>query len=87
MHSTLMLTDLETFSGNHASSIREEGKIYSATRDGKVSWVSTEDVGSVAHRALTNEPAENTANVLLGPELLSYDDVRASTRPLRLVDV
>ncbi len=82
-----MLTDLETFSGNHASSIREEGKIYSATRDGKVSWVSTEDVGSVAHRALTNEPAENTANVLLGPELLSYDDVRASTRPLRLVDV
>jgi festuclavine dehydrogenase len=32
----------------------------------------------VAYHALVDEPAHNTAHLVLGPELLSYDDVRDS---------
>ncbi|KAL2183779.1 hypothetical protein L209DRAFT_810113 [Thermothelomyces heterothallicus CBS 203.75] len=34
-------------------SIRDEGKVYSATGDGRVPWVSADDTAAVAVRALT----------------------------------
>jgi uncharacterized protein YbjT (DUF2867 family) len=44
----------------------------------KSPFVSADDVAAVAFRALTDEVAHNTDHLLLGPELLSYDDVSYS---------
>ncbi|KAK0667621.1 hypothetical protein QBC41DRAFT_323667 [Cercophora samala] len=60
---------------NHKESIRSESKIYSATEDGKIPWVSADDIASVAVRALTGEEAPNTEWMVLGPELLSYAEI------------
>jgi festuclavine dehydrogenase len=49
--------------------------MYSATEEGKVSWISTDDVGAVAFKALTDERLKSIDPILVGPELLSYDDV------------
>ena len=51
--------------------------MYSATGDGKIPWVSADDIAAVAVRALTDEVAPNTEYLVLGPELLSYGDVRS----------
>ncbi|KAK4248490.1 hypothetical protein C7999DRAFT_13616 [Corynascus novoguineensis] len=59
----------------HVKSIREEGKIYSATGDGKIPWVSADDIAAVAVRTLTDERAHNTDYLILGPDLLSYGDI------------
>ncbi|KAK4105395.1 NAD(P)-binding protein [Parathielavia hyrcaniae] len=59
---------------SHVKSIKEESKIYSATGEGKIPWVSADDIAAVAVRALTNEVPPNTEYLVLGPELLSYDE-------------
>lgn len=59
----------------HVRSIKEEGKLYSATGGGKIPWVSADDIAAVAVQALTREDAPNTEYLILGPELLGYDDV------------
>ncbi len=66
---------VENFSRGHVASIKEKGIIASASEDGVARWISTDDVGAVAYRALTDETLKNTDHILLGPELLSYDDV------------
>ncbi|KAK2047274.1 family ergot alkaloid biosynthesis protein [Colletotrichum somersetense] len=60
---------------NHRKAIVNESTIYSATADGKIPWVATEDIAAVAYQLLTQEDAPNDEYVVLGPELLSYDDV------------
>ncbi|KAK3310647.1 uncharacterized protein B0T15DRAFT_564552 [Chaetomium strumarium] len=60
---------------NHVKSIREESKIYSATGDGKIPWVSADDIAAVAVRALTARDPPNTEYLVLGSELLSYGDI------------
>ncbi|KAJ4382526.1 hypothetical protein N0V85_008553 [Neurospora sp. IMI 360204] len=59
----------------HVRSIKEEGKLYSATSGGKIPWVSADDIAAVAVQALTREDAPNTEYLILGPELLGYDDI------------
>jgi uncharacterized protein YbjT (DUF2867 family) len=59
----------------HVRAIRDESKIYSATGDGKIPWVSADDIAAVAVRALTNPTPPNTDYLVLGPELLSYGEV------------
>ncbi|KUI57114.1 Agroclavine dehydrogenase [Cytospora mali] len=54
--------------------VREEGKVYSATGDGKIPWVSKTDIAACAFQALTAERAPNGDYIILGPELLSYGD-------------
>ncbi|KAI4104493.1 MAG: hypothetical protein L6R37_003236 [Teloschistes peruensis] len=56
----------------HRSTIREEGKLYSATGNGKIPWVSAEDIAAVAYRALVDEKSHDCEHVVLGSELLSY---------------
>jgi festuclavine dehydrogenase len=53
----------------------EKGEIYSATGKGRIPFVSVKDIGAVGYRALIDEVSHNTDHVVLGPELLSYDDV------------
>ena len=59
----------------YETTIREEGIIYTACGDAKISFVSAADVAAVAFRALTDEKSHNTDHVIVGPELLTYDDV------------
>lgn len=59
----------------HRGSIAADNKIYSAAQDGKIPFVSAEDIAAVASRALTDPVPHNTDHVILGPELLTYDDV------------
>lgn len=60
---------------NHANSIRDESKIYSAASDGKIPWVSADDIAAVAMRLLTNVDPPNTEYLVLGPQLLSYEEI------------
>ncbi len=53
----------------------KKGELYSATGKGKVPFVSAKDIAAVGYRALTDQVAHNTDHLVLGPELLSYDDV------------
>ncbi|KAL8983240.1 MAG: hypothetical protein Q9177_005030, partial [Variospora cf. flavescens] len=59
----------------HLLTIRNEGKLYSATGKGKIPWVSAEDIAAVAYRALVDKQSHNCDQVVLGNELLSYGDV------------
>jgi uncharacterized protein YbjT (DUF2867 family) len=72
-----MSTITENFAeqAKHISSIKNEGKVYSATSDGKISWISAEDIAACAFQALTSDDPPNTDYLILGPELLSYGDV------------
>lgn len=54
--------------------MRDEDKIYSATGDGKIPFVSAEDIAAVGYRALTDQAPHNTDHIIVGPELLSYDE-------------
>lgn len=67
---------MENFSEEQrAKTIREEGKVYSAAEDGRIPWVSVEDIAAVGFRALVDEKSMDKDPVILGPELLSYEDV------------
>lgn len=68
---------MENFSEQqHLPTIRDQDMIVTATGEGKVPFVSAEDIAEVAFRALTDERAHNTDHLILGPELYSYDEVR-----------
>lgn len=58
------------------SLIKNQGKLYTATGNGKAPFVSADDIAAVAYRALTDEKSHNTDYLILGPELLNYDEVR-----------
>ncbi len=67
---------MENFSEQqHLRTIKEEGRVYSAAGEGKIPWVSVEDIAEVGFRALVDQPSMDKDPVILGPELLSYDDV------------
>jgi len=66
----------ENFTESYSrESIARDGKLFSAAGDGKVPFVSADDIAAVGFEALTSRPAPNTDYVILGPELLTYDDV------------
>ncbi|MGW2513486.1 NAD(P)H-binding protein [Streptomyces scopuliridis] len=81
---------MQNFIGGHqhGESIRTRDAILTATEKGRVGFVDAADIAAVAVRALTDEPAHNTAHVITGPEALSYDDIaamvaRVTGRPVR----
>lgn len=62
--------------------INEKDKIYSAAGDGKIPFISADDIARVAFHALTDQKPHNTEHLILGPELLTYDNVRSTSRDL-----
>lgn len=69
---------MQNFSdGPHAGSIREDGAIYSATGDGRVGFISADDIAEAAVAALISESSPNSDFVLTGPEALGYSEVAA----------
>ncbi|KAL8869927.1 MAG: hypothetical protein Q9174_003905 [Haloplaca sp. 1 TL-2023] len=59
----------------HLPTIRNEGKVYSATKTGKIPWVSAEDIAAVAFRGLVDEKSHDCDHMVIGPDLLSYDQI------------
>jgi uncharacterized protein YbjT (DUF2867 family) len=55
--------------------IARNSVIYSATGNGRIPWISADDIAEVAFRALTDEKSHNTDHVLIGKEMMSYDEV------------
>lgn len=63
--------------------VKEEGKCYSASGDGKIPWVSKFDIAACAVHALTVDKSVDGDLIILGPELLSYSDVSVSSDSLK----
>jgi ergot alkaloid biosynthesis protein len=73
--------------GQHLAAIRDEGVIYSATEDGRVPFISADDIAACAVAALTSPESLNRDVILTGPEGISYDTVarhigEAAGRPI-----
>jgi ergot alkaloid biosynthesis protein len=79
---------MQNFSeGQHLATIRDERVIYSATKDGRVPFISADDIAACAVAALTGPEPLNRDFVLTGPEPISYDTVarhvgEAAGRPI-----
>lgn len=58
--------------------IRLENRVYSGSGNGRLAWVSAADIAAVAAKALMNPKSFNTDILILGPELLTYKQVRTS---------
>ncbi|OTB05104.1 hypothetical protein M426DRAFT_36942, partial [Hypoxylon sp. CI-4A] len=65
----------ESFTEHRGLSVKEQGKLYSATGSGRIPFVSTENIAAVALHALTSPEPPNKEFLILGPELLTYSDV------------
>ncbi|KAF9470213.1 NAD(P)-binding protein [Pholiota conissans] len=65
----------QNFSTTLLSSIRDSNQTFSATGEGRMAFVSTEDIAQVALEALTAEPSLNKDILIFGPELFSHDEV------------
>ncbi|KAJ7669320.1 hypothetical protein DFH06DRAFT_180971 [Mycena polygramma] len=59
----------------YADLIRSKDEIVSATQDGLIAYVSTEDIADVAFKALVEDKIENDNPIIVGPELVSYDKI------------
>jgi len=67
---------MQNFSeGQHVATIQEENSIYSATENGRVPFVSADDIAAAAMAALTCKAPLNSDFILTGGELLTYDQV------------
>ncbi|KAF4567284.1 hypothetical protein EYR36_010902 [Pleurotus pulmonarius] len=62
---------------DYLSLIVKENVIVSAAEDGRVPWISADDIAAAAVEAFTAETIEQRDLYVVGPELLSYDDVAA----------
>jgi ergot alkaloid biosynthesis protein len=61
----------------HLPTIRDEGRIYSATGDGRVPFIDAADIAAVAVEALTTGTSYYRDLVITGPQALSYDEAAA----------
>jgi hypothetical protein len=67
---------MQNFSeGQHLAAIRGEGLIYSATEEGRIPFISADDIAACAVAALSSPEPLNRDFILTGPEPISYDTV------------
>ncbi|THW68309.1 NAD(P)-binding protein [Aureobasidium pullulans] len=69
---------MENFSSpgqGHFETIKYRNTIFSACGDGKIPFISAEDIATVAFHTLTDATPHNRSYRILGPELLTYDQI------------
>ena len=67
---------MQNFSeGQLLAPIRDESTIYTATDNGRIAFIDTEDIAAVAVEALSQTEFVSNDLILTGPAALSYDDV------------
>ncbi|KJA23919.1 hypothetical protein HYPSUDRAFT_201042 [Hypholoma sublateritium FD-334 SS-4] len=64
----------QNFGVTYLTSIRDQNSTFSATEDGRIPFVSTEDIAEAAYQGLTAEPSLNKDLLIVGPELFSHDE-------------
>jgi hypothetical protein len=69
------LTASENFATQFYASIRDHNEIPTTAGDGRVPLVSADDIAKVAFEALVDKKSHNTDHIIVGPELLTYDEV------------
>ncbi|MEG9471629.1 MAG: NmrA family NAD(P)-binding protein [Sphingomonas sanguinis] len=79
---------MQNFTGQYLPSIVAEGRLYSATDDGRVSFIDAADIAAVAAAALLTPEAASGELVLTGPEALTYHEAASAItevigRPVR----
>ena len=62
--------------------ISQMNKIFTACGDGLIPFISADDIADVAFKALTDKESHNCDYKILGPELLTYDQVRETHNSL-----
>ena len=71
---------IENFGEFRLSGIINDDTVMTATEDGRIPFVSADDIADVAFRALTDKESHNTEHLIVGPELYSHDEVCAQLR-------
>jgi uncharacterized protein YbjT (DUF2867 family) len=79
---------MQNFTTQHLPSIIQEGRVYSATQDGRVPFIDAADIAAVAATALIDPAFVSRDLVLTGPDAMTYDEVAdaisaAIDRPVR----
>ncbi|KAJ7447802.1 hypothetical protein B0H11DRAFT_1929551 [Mycena galericulata] len=67
----------DNFAQQYAARIKLHNDIVSLAKDGKIGYVSTEDIADVAFKALVDDKIENDNPIIVGPELFTYDEIAA----------
>ena len=75
-------TFTENFGTTFYQSIREQNEVFGVAKDGRIPFVSTEDIAQAAFDALVSEQSPNKDYYVVGPELFSYDEVSKSSSKL-----
>ncbi|RDL40563.1 NAD(P)-binding Rossmann-fold containing protein [Venustampulla echinocandica] len=69
---------MENFSEQqHLPTIRDASQIITATGEGKVPFISADDIAAIAVHSLTDKTPHNTDHLIFGPELFTFDEVTA----------
>ncbi|KAJ6496888.1 hypothetical protein DFH09DRAFT_1001993 [Mycena vulgaris] len=55
--------------------IRAHDEILNAAGDGRIGWISTDDIADVAFKALLDPVIKHTSPIMVGPELFSYAQI------------
>ena len=77
----------ENFQNYLSHMIKASNTFQTVIPKGKIPFVSTEDIGQAAYEAIVNPSTLSSNEVfLIGPDLLSYDEVRASLCSLLVKD-
>ncbi|KAF7323701.1 NAD(P)-bd-dom domain-containing protein [Mycena kentingensis (nom. inval.)] len=66
---------IQNFATQYAEDICLRDEIVSATGTGTLGYVSTADIADVAYKALTAEKLDRSEEIIVGPELVSYDEI------------
>ncbi|KAB2573232.1 Agroclavine dehydrogenase [Lasiodiplodia theobromae] len=66
---------MENMSEGWSQASVKSGMLVTACGDGKIPFISAEDIAAVVFHTLTDEKPHNTSYRLLGPELLTHDDI------------
>ncbi|KAJ6504559.1 hypothetical protein DFH09DRAFT_1050965 [Mycena vulgaris] len=64
-----LIDNLVLLYGEH---IRAHDEILNAAGDGRIGWISTDDIADVAFKALLDPVIKHTSPIMVGPELFSY---------------
>jgi len=83
---------MQNFELHNSGTIKQEGKIYMPTGDGKVSYIDARDIAAVAVQVLTTDGHEGQVYELTGPEAISVSEVAdtisyVTGKPVDFVDV
>ncbi|MFA7587842.1 MAG: ergot alkaloid biosynthesis protein [Sphingomonadales bacterium] len=66
---------MQNFSvGQHLPTIREEDAIYSATDEGRIAFIDSDDIAEVGLRALLDNVPQNRDLIITGPKALTYGE-------------